>query len=126
MRSIVVAAVLGVLVVSCGSDSDAGEPEGEPRVVEVTATEYTFHGDPGALLAGDVIEFVVSNVGQLDHSMDVLSPSGRSLGATDRLGPGETGEVTVAFEEAGAYRLICDVDDHLSRGQVVGLDVGER
>jgi plastocyanin len=32
--------------------------------------------------------------------------------------------VTVTFEEAGNYRLICDIDDHLSRGQSATVTVG--
>jgi len=126
VRSVVVAALLVAVGASCGGDSGAEAPPSEARVVEVTATEYAFSGDPGTIVAGETIDFVVSNVGQLDHSMEVLAPDGRSLAKTDRLGPGATDEITVTFDDAGAYRLICDVDDHLSRGQSAGLAVEER
>jgi plastocyanin len=127
VRSIAGAAVLVVVAVgsSCGGGSSAEEPPVEARVVEVRATEYAFNGDPGTIVAGDTIEFTLSNVGQLDHSMEVLSPDGRSLGTTDRLAPGSTDQVTVTFDEAGVYRLVCDVDDHMSRGQVATLAVEE-
>jgi len=117
------AAVIGLS--ACGSDGGsegASSPE-EARTVEVTAKEYSFNGDPGTIAAGDTIEFVLTNAGQLDHSMEVLSAEGRSLGKTERIEPGATGLVTVTFDDAGQYRLICDIDDHLSRGQSANLTV---
>lgn len=105
-------------VAACGADSPATEESPEPsRTVEIVAAEYTFSGDPGVIVAGDTIEFVLENVGQLDHSLEVLSPAGGSLGVTERIVPDASGSVTVTFADAGVYRLICDVDDHFSRGQ---------
>lgn len=115
------AVFVGLVLSGCGSDEAASN--GATRTVEVTAKEYSFTGDPGALTEGDTIEFVLSNGGQLVHSMEVLSDEGRSLGKTERLDPGAVGSVTVTFADAGQYRLICDVDDHLSRGQVASLSV---
>ena len=114
-----------ILLAGCGGGSDEGEPTGSARAVEITAKEYSFNGDPGAIPAGDTITFVVSNAGSLDHQMQVLDGDGRRIDQTERLRPGQTGEVTVTFEEAGPYRLICDIDDHLSRGQSAGLTVVE-
>jgi plastocyanin len=112
---IVVSALTGS---ACGSD---GEPAAVPpvpaRTIDVVATEYAFNGDPGTITAGDTVEFVVQNAGRLDHSLEVLSAEGRSLGRTDRIAAGESAGVVVTFGTAGSYRLICDVDDHLSRGQ---------
>jgi plastocyanin len=107
------------MIVACGSDDPAAtETPSEPsRSIEIIAAEYTFTGDPGEIAAGDTIEFVLENVGQIDHSLEVLSPAGSSLGATERIPAGGSGSVTVTFADAGVYRLICDVDDHLSRGQ---------
>jgi plastocyanin len=111
-------------VVGCGADSPASEPSSGPsRPVEIEAAEYTFSGDPGEIVAGDTIEFVLQNVGQLDHSLEVLSSSGSSLGATERIAAGGRGSVTVTFEDPGVYRLICDVDDHFSRGQAGTITV---
>ncbi len=114
------------LVTACGSDGagDAGAESQPARTIEITATEYAFNGDPGVIGAGDTIEFAVDNVGQLEHSLEVLSSEGRSLGKTDRIPAGSSAAVTVTFEEDGVYRLICDVDDHLSRGQSASITVG--
>jgi uncharacterized cupredoxin-like copper-binding protein len=89
----------------------------------VTATEYAFNGDPGTIVAGDTIEFSLRNAGELDHLLEVLSDGGSSLGRTERIGPGATTSITVTFDEAGTYQLICDVDDHLSRGQSAAITV---
>jgi plastocyanin len=112
------------IVGACGSDDAGSESAAGPsRAIEITAAEYTFAGDPGVIAAGDTIEFVVENVGQLDHSLEVLSEAGSSLGATERIVAGESDSVTVTFDDPGVYRLICDIDDHLSRGQVATITV---
>lgn len=111
-------------VVACGADNPTTEQAVEPsRTIEIVAAEYTFAGEPGVIEAGDTIEFVLENVGQLDHSLEVLSAAGSSLGATERIPAGRSGAVTVTFGDAGVYRLICDVDDHFSRGQAGTITV---
>ena len=124
--AVVAFSVASSILVSCGSDgaSEAGAAAEPGRTIDITATEYAFNGDPGTIAAGDTIEFAVENIGQLDHSLEVLSSEGRSLGRTERIPAGSTDSVTVTFETAGAYRLICDVDDHLSRGQTATITVG--
>ncbi len=109
---------------ACGGDETVGGPSAATRTIEITASEYEFNGDPGVIETGDTIEFEVDNVGQVDHSLEVLSSSGTSLGRTERIVPGARDAVTVTFAEAGVYRLICDVDDHLSRGQTASITVG--
>lgn len=112
------------LLVACGSDETADESSSGARTIEITAVEYAFNGDPGVIEPGDTIEFDVENVGDVDHSLEVLSSAGSSLGRTERIAPGASASVTVTFDDAGVYRLICDVDDHLSRGQTASITVG--
>lgn len=116
-----------VLVAGCGSD-DAAAPAGETRPVEISAVEYAFQAKESITIsAGETIEFIVTNEGTIDHEMEVLTDANRRLGKTDRIAPGTSANVVVTFDEAGLYRVICDIDDHRSRGQqaeftVVGAD----
>lgn len=123
-RAVIAALLLPSVLIACGEDGSRATTAAPARTVEVTATEYAFNGDPGVITPGDTIEFAVDNVGQLDHSLEVLTSSGSSLGRTERIPAGSTATVTVTFDDAGVYRLICDVDDHLSRGQTASITVG--
>ena len=124
VRLILASLLLSAALVACGADNLSTETSvGPSRTIEIIAAEYTFNGDPGVIAAGDTIEFVVENIGQLDHSLEVLSTTGSSLGATERIPAGTSGSVTVTFDDAGVYRLICDVDDHFSRGQAGTITV---
>ncbi len=123
-RFVLASLVLSPAIVACGADTPTSEASpGPSRTVEIVAAEYTFNGEPGVIAAGDTIDFALENVGQLDHSLEVLSAAGSSLGATQRIVPGASGSVTVTFDDAGVYRLICDVDDHFSRGQAATITV---
>ena len=122
----IAAVMFGVIVLAgCGGGSDESESADPPRIVDITAKEYSFNGDPGTIVAGETITFVVSNTGEENHEMQVLDGDGRRIDQTGEISPGGIDEVTVTFEEAGPYRLICDIDDHLSRGQTAGLTVVE-
>lgn len=125
-RIAILVSSMALLLAACGDDGpSAAEPERPAKTVEITATEYRFAGDPTGIVGGDTIRFAVSNVGQLDHEMQVLDDGGTLLGRTTRIPPGGSDEVTVEFATAGDYKLICDIDDHQSRGQFAFITVGE-
>ncbi len=129
----VVAFTFAPLVTACGSDdaeadrsSSALSADDVSQTVEFTATEYRFDVDASTRIeAGDVVRFRLTNVGTLDHEMRVLDDTGRLLDQIERLSPGEAGEVLLQFDEAGQYQLICDIDDHLTRGQQAVFSVDE-
>ena len=125
------AVTVGLLALAgCGSDSsentnDINEAV-EARDVAITATEYQFVGEEDPLLmAGETIRFVVTNEGELTHEMLILDADGKLLAQSPEIPPGETGTVTVTFESDGVYQAICDIDDHLTRGQQVQFSVAE-
>jgi len=122
---LVASTVVALLVLAgCGSP-DEEAADGRSLTVTLAAGEYFFRADEAfELRAGDEVTFVVRNEGELDHRLEVLSASSSSLGRTERVAPGAQREVTVTFDEPGTYRVICDVDDHLSRGQQAGFEVG--
>jgi len=116
--------VVSSLLAACGSDETADESSSAARTIEITTVEYAFNGDPGVIEPGDTIEFDVENLGEVDHLLEVLSSTGSSLGRTERIPPGSSASITVTFDDSGVYRLICDVDDHLTRGQTASITVG--
>jgi uncharacterized cupredoxin-like copper-binding protein len=127
-RHAALGALLVIGFVGCGGGGgDESESETqEARTVEITATEYTFEGESGeGIVAGETIRFLVSNAGELTHEMQVLDGDGRLIDRTGEIPPGGQDEVTVNFVEAGVYQVICDIDDHLSRGQQVRFPVDE-
>ncbi len=126
LRTSIGLALAGVIAFAgCGSDGDDGSGgSGNEVTVEMSAFEYGFRADEALeIRAGDRVTFVVRNDGEIDHLLEVLTDASRSLGRTERIPPGAKRELTVDFEEAGTYRVICDIDDHLTRGQQAVFDV---
>lgn len=127
MRRLVPLAVLaGTALTGCGDDASSRSDPTPIRTVEIAASEYQFTGDPDAgITAGETIRFVVSNEGALSHEMQVLTGDGRLIDRTEEIPPGGRDEVTVSFGDAGTYQVICDIDDHLTRGQRATFTVAE-
>lgn len=100
---------------ACGS---ADEPATISQTVDFTATEYQFGADPTTeIVSGTTVRLTLTNNGTLDHELQLLDADGRLIDRIERIAPGGFGEVVVSFEEPGVYQLICDIDDHLTRGQ---------
>jgi uncharacterized cupredoxin-like copper-binding protein len=116
-----------LVLTACGSaDEDGADGDRPARIVDLEAVEFAFRTDAAITIAsGDTIEFRVRNAGELDHELEVLDARNRSLGKTERISPGATRSVTVTFEEAGAYQVICDIDNHRSLGQNAQFTVDE-
>ena len=115
----------GLLVACGGSDAtDDDTPLVPTKTIEIVATEYQFAGDSGdRILAGEVVLLRMRNEGEENHELQVLDGNGRLIDRTVEVVPGSSGEVTIAFEEPGVYQFICDVDDHLTRGQKLSFEV---
>jgi plastocyanin len=125
-------AVLGLLLlllfppVACADDRAGGDatPDSE---YPVAMTEYDFVSPVAPdFRAGDTVRFVIENVGVVPHEMQVLDAEASLLGRTGDVAAGDATELVVTFDDAGIYQLICDIDDHLSRGQRVLFEVTER
>jgi uncharacterized cupredoxin-like copper-binding protein len=119
-------AAIALLATGCGGGDEGGggDDAGADRTIAVTATEYQFNAEAGIeIVAGETIEFEVTNVGEVDHEMQVLTSDAQTLGRTPEIAPSQSATVTVTFDEAGVYQVICDIDDHLSRGQRAQFEV---
>lgn len=109
------------LFAGCGSEETNASP---PRDVSLEAAEYSFGADEAiTITTGDTINFNVRNAGDLDHQMEIWNSENRVLGKTERIAPGALRSVTVTFDEAGSYRVVCDLDDHLTKGQQANFEV---
>ena len=76
--------------------------------------EYIAVDDVPDFRVGDEVTFIVDNTGTLTHDLQVQAPDGDVLGLAPEAAPGETTEVTVFLGQVGFYRLVCQVDDHLT------------
>ena len=115
----VIAMTTGAALFSaCGSGGSADTAQGTvTQTIEIIATEYAFSGDPATeISAGETVRIVVRNEGGLRHELQLLDTDARLIDRTEELEPGATGEITVTFDSPGVYQVICDIDDHLSRG----------
>lgn len=120
-------AAVALVASGCGGSDGDGDGGGEAdRSIAVTATEYEFNAEAGIeIVAGETIEFEVTNVGAVAHEMQVLTGDAKTLGRTPEIAPSQSGTVTVTFDEPGVYQVICDIDDHLSRGQRAEFQVAD-
>lgn len=94
------------------------------RTIDVGAANYTFDLPEGAKIAkGETITFTMKNDGTIEHEMEVFLPDGDVLGEIGPTKAGETGSVTLTFDEAGTYRLVCGIDGHEAEGMVSSIEV---
>ncbi|MFK8023745.1 MAG: cupredoxin domain-containing protein [Ilumatobacter sp.] len=115
-----------VALLGCGSDDNTSGADGPARSVEIAAVDFAFRSDAAITIsAGETIEFIVENEGSVDHQMEVLTDANRRLGMTERIAPGRSDTVTVTFAEPGVYRVICDIDDHRTLGQIAEFTVAD-
>lgn len=124
LRLAIAIAVTTVVLVGCGGGGDDGTPATPDQTIRVQAFEYDFASDVVPdISVGDTVRFIVQNTGEMDHEMQVIDPAGLQLGETGRIAPRGVVEIVVTFDEAGVHQLICDIDDHLSLGQMAIFEV---
>lgn len=71
MTATLVAAAL-LLVPACGDDGDAA-PSDEPKRIEIELSDFEFHPDLASVVAGETVEFVVTNNGAVEHEFRVTN-----------------------------------------------------
>lgn len=123
-----------------GFDFGAAAPDAEPdRIIEITAYD-TMEFDPEevAVKPGEVVRFVVRNVGSVEHSFTLGSPAyqkkhEKQMQAMpmDKLAghmknepngivvqPGDTGTLTWRFTRGGPVQFACHMPGHYPAGMV--------
>lgn len=117
MRALLLAAGLVLAAVLLGPDAEAAKTRTKTTSVGISAREFTLTPFRRHVPVGRV-RFNLTNYGEDDHDLVVLGPgsSGTRLGDLGVVDPGQTKTLTVSLRKPGVYRLICTLDDHLSRG----------
>ncbi len=141
-RSLPIAAgIVGLLLLaSCGSDDDSiAVPNGDSgTVIEVEMRDIAFSPTSIDVEAGDTVRFVFTNTGKLtheayigdaaaqqDHADEMASMGGMDHGGDDVLTvePGNTGELTHTFDDAGTVQIGCHEPSHFEAGMVMDVAV---
>lgn len=127
LRALAALLLIALVPVACVDDSSDGADVTPDMDYPVAMTEYDFVSPVvPEFRAGDTVRFIVENAGVIPHEMQVLDSTAVLLGETGDVAAGAGTELIVTFPEAGIYQLICDIDDHLTRGQRVLFEVTDR
>ncbi len=110
------------------------------RTVEITALDtLRFASESITVGVGETVRFVVTNEGQavhdffvgteeeqMAHEQEMAEMGGMGHGSTEGLvlDPGETGELTVTFDEPGELQFACHQPGHYAAGMVGTVAVG--
>lgn len=128
---ITLSTALAMLLVGCaGSGSSSGEHaghaaseevaapvEGAPGI-DVAAVDIDFQPERIELTAGEPVNIVVSNDGEMLHDF-TLERAGVHLNAE----PGDTGTTSLTIDEPGTYEAICTVPGHAEAGMTIEVSV---
>ena len=118
-----------------GESADAAEAD---REIEVTANDdLRFEPASIEVSAGEIITFIVRNVGDIDHEFVLGDEAYQEMHASDMeesdhmsdtdnavtVAPGETKEVTWRFTEAGEVLFGCHEAGHYDAGMIGTIEV---
>ncbi len=99
------------LVAACGG-SPSSQPAGS---IKVTLTEMKFTPKSIAAKAGEVDLYLV-NAGSTTHDMVVVDSTGKQIGKSDLIAPGDSTLFKLANLAAGTYTVYCDLPGHRDSG----------
>jgi len=120
-------ATIAVFAISaCGSS-------GPDTSIDATMTDFIFSPDDWTVAAGEDITIELTNDGSVDHEWVILRPgvtieSEADLPATeeellanfvfweDEVEAGDSKTLTFTAPAAGAYQIICAIEDHFNAG----------
>lgn len=125
LRSLPLAGLAALALVACGGSSTSSTgsspaPTLSPAAVAATATSGSgipvqlsdYMIMPGTLTArAGSVTFDVKNGGPTAHNLTIIDSSGKVVGATANLKPGESATLTVGLS-AGAYTAVCSLAGH--------------
>lgn len=107
---------LGTLVLfGCSSQSTAPTSSGSSggSAAEIKMTELAFTPNTITAAAGAPLAIKVTNAGTTKHDLTVEGADGPAKVEVD---PGQSGNLTVKFSQAGTYKFACKVPGHEEAG----------
>lgn len=126
MRKMRWLAALPVVAVACGGGGDdaSDAPAGPPRVVEITMRDNDFSVASVLIERGETITFRFTNAGSVEHEGYIGDEAAQESHAAGHdhsadavtVQPGQTGELTHTFDEAGTFILGCHIPGHYEAG----------
>jgi len=134
-------AIVALLAAACGGDEDTASPAGDTatRSVEITMTDIAFEPTSVEVEAGETVRFVFTNAGEVDHDAfigDGAAQAEHEAAARDAHGghdggdadaitvaPGDIGELTHTFGDAGTLEIGCHEPGHYAAGMRIDVTV---
>jgi uncharacterized cupredoxin-like copper-binding protein len=142
LHLLTIAAAGLVLLAACGDDDTSS---GDTRTVEIDMVDIAFDPDTLEVSPGETVRFVFTNTGgvahdafigdeaaQADHEADMRAEDdddmhGGGHGEDDTDGvtvePGDTGELTHTFDDAGTIQIGCHQEGHYQAGMKITIEV---
>ena len=107
MRILVAAVVLSLA--GCSGN-------GVDRTVSLDSHDYAYGGlESFTGVAGEKVEFEMTNKGPAPHEFVVIDPDGMTMGGIGPTAAQAVGRKKLSLKKPGTYTFACFVDDHLWR-----------
>ena len=142
-----VATAVVLLAAACGGDDDGDDTsagDGDARTVEIDMVDIAFEPDSLEVRTGETVRFLFTNSGEIDHDafigdteaqaehemeMNEGDDDGHGGGHGEEpddavtVEPGDTGELTYTFHDAGSFEIGCHQPGHYEGGMKVDVEV---
>lgn len=135
-------ATLTIVVAACGESSTTTSPDTTAtgtRTVDVAMEDIKFETTTLTVQAGETIDFRFTNTGkvahdafigdnaaQMDHEAEMAQMALDDHATEEEalvLQPGESGELTYTFDEAGTFEVGCHQPGHYAAGMKIDVTV---
>lgn len=128
LRTFFLLTTLSLLLVACG-----GGASGPTAEISADMTDLMFTPANFEVPAGAEVTLKLSNNGAVEHNFVILKQGAEFTTGADikpediiidaKLAAGESGDFTFKIDEAGEYKVVCNVPGHFEAGMVGTLTV---